>query len=688
MSLPRPSRRERLLAAGVCALALVLRVLAVVQFEAHHPLADRPVIDERSYEEWGKEIAAGDWMGGEVFFQEPLYPYFVGAVYACAGESRTALRLVQAGLGALAALLVWALARRLFGPAPALLAALALATYRPALLLPCLLLKPNLFVPLIAGLALVLAEAVARERTPGRRGASVRWLCLGALGGLGALLRGNALILLPALALAPLVCALRGGGRAGLARLAACGAVALGAALPLVPVALRNHAVGGVFALTTSGAGTNVYGGNNPQNPHGTPKEFDWVRGIPEFEAEDWRHEAERRLGRALSPTEVSSFWLAETGRSALADPLLHLSILWSKLRLTLGAYEVPDNHHLEWDARFVPLLGLPLPGWALWGTLALAGMALAAAGRPRPLAAGPASLLLLFLAYLATIVLTVTSMRARLALVPLALPFAGRLLADLPALVRPPRRLLAPLVALGLSAAAVLAPVLDAGERERKLAARDFNFITYRLDAGAPAPELLALVDELDRRYPGTLRIWSLRAEVLLRMARETVDRERARELALDARARVGTVIERSGSNARERHRADLLGGEVELFLGEPALAAGHLRRALAFDPEDPRARRALGDALLGLAAGRGERLDPTPLREAEAEYRRALAESPDEPGARLGLANALWLSSSLARGDARAAALRECEELLEALHRGGEPVSELLERVRAASR
>ena len=131
--------------------------------------------------------------------------------------------------------------------------------------------------------------------------------------------------------------------------------------------------------LTTSGAGTNLYGGNNPENPYGRATEFGFVRGIPEHEAGDWRREAERRVGRALDPAEVSAYWLR--GGAALVRgriPGLHLAILWNKLRLSLGSYEVPDNHLLAWDARYVPIARFPWPGFGVVGTLGLAGLVLA----------------------------------------------------------------------------------------------------------------------------------------------------------------------------------------------------------------------------------------------------------------------------------------------------------------------
>src|SRR5262249_6491197 len=132
-----------------------------------------------------------------------------------------------------------------------------------------------------------------------------------------------------------------------------------------------------VFALTTTGAGTNFYVGNSADNPEGRATELSFVRGIPEHEFQDWKHEAERRTGRALGAGEVSSFWLAQALREMRDAPWTHVRILWNKLRLALNRYEVPDNHHVEWDAQYLFLLGLPLPGFATWGTLGLAGLLL-----------------------------------------------------------------------------------------------------------------------------------------------------------------------------------------------------------------------------------------------------------------------------------------------------------------------
>src|SRR5689334_10751104 len=43
------------------------------------PIARILIGDALAYDAWARAIAAGDWLGHEVFYQAPLYPYFLGA---------------------------------------------------------------------------------------------------------------------------------------------------------------------------------------------------------------------------------------------------------------------------------------------------------------------------------------------------------------------------------------------------------------------------------------------------------------------------------------------------------------------------------------------------------------------------------------------------------------------------------
>lgn len=630
-----PSRRALFGALSIFIAALGLRWVALSQIEASYPLADRVVIDEASYERWALEIVGGDWIGDEVFFQEPLYPYWIAVVYGVLGTERAGLRVVQAVLGALVAAGVFGLGRRLFGPLAGWVAGLAVAFDRALLFLPALLLKPNLFLPVLVVLAWLLAIGFEGSRPRARA------FAVGVAAGLGALLRGNMVLLLPILVLWPAAAVHRRRGPRSAAVLS--GLVVAGCLAILGPVALRNHAVGGVFTLTTSGAGTNVYGGNNLDNPYGRATEFDWVRGIPEYEAGDWAHEAERRTGRELDPGEVSSFWLGEALRSVAAAPGAHLTILWNKARLTLGAFEVPDNHGLDWAARYVPILSPLFPGRALWGTLGLAGLVwfglqrrwgerLSAGEDSREGASkeGAGAVALLWLLYFATIVATVTSMRARLPLVPLMAPFAGLLVRDLAAWSRLGLRDRGRLVGVVVVASvAVLWPVLDASQRADELDKRDYNLVTYLLEDPGEIERAELLARELLERHPNTSRLRSLVAEIEARrgFALRSSDPGAAEVLVESAVARLTSVLENDGTNARERYRANALAGGIKLDAGDPRGAIGHLRAALAFDPDDRELRLRLAQAL-DLSGDRAAAI---------AELERILSSGPDAEAERI---------------------------------------------------
>ncbi len=379
--------------------------------------------------------------------------------------------------------------------------------------------------------------------------------------------------------------------------------------------------------LTTSGAGTNVYGGNNLENPYGRATEFSFVRGIPEHEAGDWAREAARRAGRELDPQEVSSFWLTETLRSVRERPLQHASILWNKLRLSLGAYEVPDNHMLGWDARFVPLARLPWPGFGVVGALGLAGiltwvaLRLARCAPAVPCAGGADELAIFFALYLGTIVLTVTSDRARLPLLVVLAPFAAWLMVQAVAWLRARQRAPLAVAAAALAVALVLAhvSVLSAADRAEDWDERDHNLAVQWIDDAEHSAEGRRLAEELAVKHPRTARVKLLlatydqrRASRLLAEPSETA-RAAGRAQLVDVLRRACEVADDPRVFPRERFRANSLAAWVALDLGEAEESLARFATARAFDPDalDLRAgeaRAGIAAALAGFQAGRAQ--------------------------------------------------------------------------------
>jgi 4-amino-4-deoxy-L-arabinose transferase-like glycosyltransferase len=632
VSVEAPERPSWAVLAAIALVALVLRVVCVAQYEANHPLRDRPAIDEASYDSWAREIAAGDVLGREIFFQEPLYPYFLGGVYALAGDEpqaqRSAARHVQAALGALTAVLVALLGARAFGAKAGALGGFAFALYLPAIWFAALLLKPGLFLPLLAAFLLVLSSA-SRPRS---------WLLAGLLAGLGALLRGNMLVLLPFVALWPLARAVRR-GESRTQALASIAAVVVGVALALGPVVARNHHVGGRFVLTTSGAGTNLYGGNNLANPYGVATEFDWVRGVPEHEAADWRREASRRTGRELDATETSSYWMGAALESMRSEPLEHARILARKLHLALNRFETPDNHFLEWDERYVPLLRAPLPSFGIIGWLGLCGLGLCALdGLRRRGAARAGTLAAFFVLYLGTIVATVMSDRARLPLVVMLAPFAAWFALEQRRWLDAPRSMLANLPVVALAAGLVFSTAMPDERRRSDFDERDHN-LAVNLLAEGDLEGCAPLVEQLLARHPGAARVNLLVAEYEYRRARAILDAApAANRISEDAGRLLDSAftrlegVSRRGS-AQERFRAQALGGAMRQYFGHWKAAEPLYRAALSFDPSDRDLRRRLAVVLAESAM-----LDPasperaTRLAESIALLEQLLAEAPDD--------------------------------------------------------
>jgi peptidoglycan/LPS O-acetylase OafA/YrhL/4-amino-4-deoxy-L-arabinose transferase-like glycosyltransferase len=200
MSAPAgPSRpgtgRDRWTWALILGIALVVRVAYVLLTREYVPRSD-----SADYHRLAVSIAQGHGFGdsaiapggGPTAFRPPLYPGFLGALYAVFGVHIQLARLVQALLGVVSVGLVGALGWRLVGRRVGLVAAGIAAVYPPLVIVGTGLLSEPLAVPLELGAILTALEARRAERAG-------RWLALtGVLAGLGILNRPNtALLLVP-----------------------------------------------------------------------------------------------------------------------------------------------------------------------------------------------------------------------------------------------------------------------------------------------------------------------------------------------------------------------------------------------------------------------------------------------------------------------------------------------------------
>src|SRR5262245_52296585 len=127
-----PIAAERFWLAAIFAIALVIRLIHVWQIESI-PLFYHLAGDGRTYDEWAQRIAGGDWLGQGVFYQAPLYPYFLGALQWLFGHDLWRIRFVQVLLGAFCCALICRIGEKLFSRPAGIAAGVILACYAPAI---------------------------------------------------------------------------------------------------------------------------------------------------------------------------------------------------------------------------------------------------------------------------------------------------------------------------------------------------------------------------------------------------------------------------------------------------------------------------------------------------------------------------------------------------------------------------
>ena len=453
----------------VAGLAFVLRLGHLFELSGS-PFASVLIGDGQQYDAWAQRVAGGDWIGRGVFYQAPLYPYLLGAVFAIVGHSLVTIRLLQAVLGASSCALLAVAGRRLVGARAGLIAGALLAVYPPAIFFDGLIQKSSLDLFLVVLLLALLGEFLARRRWP--------WLVAAGLA-LGAFMlnRENARVLYPVV-LAWLWLFFR--EIAARKRMTWLAAFTLGVAVAVVPVGLRNAYAGGEFLISTSQAGPNFYIGNHA-GALGSYEPLLAGHGNAAFEQEDATRLAETAAGRRLSPGEVSDYWLARVFHDIRQAPGQWLMLLGRKLLLTFNAAEVVDTESIEAYAEHSRVLGALL--WFDFGVI----LPLAAIGawqtrrewkRLALLYAVAGSLAL-------SVALFYVLARYRYPLVPVVLLLAGAALAAVPTSIRAWRGW-APGLALG-AAVAVLArlPMVPTADET------NLNMGTALVSLGRPAEAL-----------------------------------------------------------------------------------------------------------------------------------------------------------------------------------------------------
>lgn len=401
------NRRERVFVLVVVALALAIRLLYHVEMRGN-VLAEHLQLDEKFHDQWAASIAAGDWVGKGVFFRAPLYPYMLAVVYTLFPHGVEAMRILQHLVGAAAVVLMYVLGRLLFGSRAGLIAAILGALYAVLVYFEGRLLF-DFSATVLALLWLTLALRASNHPTV------FTFAALGFLFGLICTMRPTFLPVSVPLFGVLLLTEVRE------KRLRArVGAGLVGSfLLPIALVTARNALVGGEAVVIAAQGGINFYIGNNPHSDGMTSS-------VPEAGGAAWENRhvefiAQRDLGRAVSPSDVSHYWYKKAFAFIADRPLAFLLLTVKKIYLFWSRIEIKNNLSFYSFEHASTVLSLLPVGFWLVGPLGIAGMVLAWRRVPR------SRLLTVFVvSYMLVTVAFFVCDRFRLPVVPLMCVFSG----------------------------------------------------------------------------------------------------------------------------------------------------------------------------------------------------------------------------------------------------------------------
>ena len=327
---------------GIFITAFIVRFIYLHQIQTI-PLFYNLGGDPLTYDLWAQRIVAGDWLGWGVFYQAPLYPYFLAGLELILGHNLWSVRIVEITLGAAACSLVYIAGRDLLSAKTGIVAGLLLAFYAPAIFYSALIDKTAIDLFLVALLLVFLGK-----NSLSLKGTAA--LPIGVTLGLLALSRENALIwVLPISSWFWLRTDVR-------KRLHSLAWFAAGLCLVLLPIGSRNFKSGGEFTLTTSQAGANFFIGNNPY-ADGTYASVRTATGDHQFEEAEATELAEQLVGHPLSPAEVSRFWFQRSWEYIRSQPLSWMRLLLRKWFLTWNIREIEDSDDFYIYQQWSPLL-------------------------------------------------------------------------------------------------------------------------------------------------------------------------------------------------------------------------------------------------------------------------------------------------------------------------------------------
>lgn len=333
-------KKEPLLILLLFAIALFLRTAYFIDYKNTAAFPVLACSDGDFYYQRAMEISGGDIFTDQAFARWPFYAYFLAFLFKISATNVTLVYLLQFLLGALNAVFLYFIARRLFNEFTAFFAGLLYVSYGLFIFYEGLLIYTSLslFLNLLLFLLILRLNDAARLK-------GLFWL--GLLLGICTITQGNIILFgLPAIGW------VLWRKSSGFAKLIFHFLVfGLGLGLILGVLLLRSYIIDKDLTLLTGNVGLNFYIGNNAKadgtlNCPGNinPTAYGMLR--------DARIIAQLNAGRQLSPSQVSRFWFNKAIDFIKGNPRDYFRLLFKKTAYLFSPRE------LIFEPEYVPILG------------------------------------------------------------------------------------------------------------------------------------------------------------------------------------------------------------------------------------------------------------------------------------------------------------------------------------------
>jgi hypothetical protein len=355
----RQSSQIPLSIVGVVALALVLRLIhlssAVVS-----PLTFQLGADEDYYFRFGRAVASGIGQSSAEFtFMDPGYGYVVGALFKLFGPGVFAIYALQCLLDSFTTLAIVILGRQLNRPRAGLIGGLLYCVSSSALMFCCSFLKEIWVAAFMTWWVVIALHLLKSER-------KLAWFGFGIFCGVAVAFRSTLLLFAVVALCLPWISAAMLQARPA-QRWMHWLPCAIGLLIALAPWSIRNYAAYHTLSPLPHNGGIVLHQAYNAQNPDSSMWIPDFVNYL--HPSEIWRGyaaEAERRMGRELSPQEVDRYWRSQALEFMSQNPGKTFAAMGRKALKFFASTDIPVNRSLPEEALFSPLIAR-LPNSAPW---------------------------------------------------------------------------------------------------------------------------------------------------------------------------------------------------------------------------------------------------------------------------------------------------------------------------------